>query len=783
MSVKIHTLEGSVRKIHHNKQNLVKNESFIIATILDPTGAEINVRGLTKDRPTIGDYLIGNFTETIHPDYGLQFMAKGQIAVELPKTPATIMKRCRDIAKQNDITISSTISKIISEYAELNTKSFWSSFQEHSLSKKATPLSIARLTHIQQAIKSYTETHIFSPNMIEIDRYFMELGLTWNSASIKKMLGYDYKENPDYVVTVLKENPLCIIDYLNIDTSRIQEYFTALHNMELIDDNTMTIGKLLILCSKAEHQRDSCIPSTPHYSLIISTYDSDNKYLTEYNNCIYRTSVFEKEQAIANFFVEQANTKTPHILFADIDADDRDEEIKYYRESVSKDLSEIKIGDISPSVEQQKAVLHMLTHHISTVQGSAGTGKTTTLELLRDYLLNKRTDIVDNILFLAPTGKAVDRISDSLKEDCPFVTRQHVMTIHRYYFMVKELLGLRKKNLADEEIEGRMALPLYITNPVLIVVDESSMISTEVMVMLVKAITDAYSMFPHIVFMGDGNQLAPVSYGEPYMNLIQSKIAEDTTLSQVHRQGVGSPLVTAITDIRKSKMPTVSIPGVFQICLVKQRENLKPSVLRWLEAHSADTSTMIIVPTGKKGLVGYLTPIVREYLNPSTPESDIIINNVLLDTFRIGDRMMQISNNKARNIYNGTLGTIARCEISRSDDDHTEECNLIVSVNKKGSIEYTIPDIESEMDFAYVITTHKAQGSEYDHILIIMDKNIPGFINRNLIYTAVSRGKKSVKILVTDPAIIDAWRVEPPKRLSKLVQLIAETKADYDSID
>jgi exodeoxyribonuclease V alpha subunit len=155
--------------------------------------------------------------------------------------------------------------------------------------------------------------------------------------------------------------------------------------------------------------------------------------------------------------------------------------------------------------------------------------------------------------------------------------------------------------------------------------------------------------------------------------------------------------------------------------------------------------------------------------------------------FRISDKVMQIKNNSIRDVFNGSCGRVVKFverkrEILRANGkiERIPTYTLHVLFNDRDyDVLYEIDEAKKELNLAYAFTTHKAQGSEYEHVLIIMNRPIPGFINRNLIYTGASRGKRSVTIALSSMNIRKGWRDLPAERCTNLVAMIDE-KVEFE---
>lgn len=762
-------VEGTITRIRTSKLNPKQDTSFIIAAIRDPFGDEHTIRGTVARRPEIGDYLKGNFIAEVHPTYGAQLNSKGLMDVELPRNPAAIRKRCREVAVKEGIRWADfpSMGRLIDAMTESNPVAFWTEFVKFQPRNSAADLGTLELKKLQLTIAAYISHRKPVVSSVEIERYFQELGLNWSSTAIRTMLGFDADGSEDTeslnpgetmeAITLdrLKTDPLCIVELMDIKTAQVEQYLGALLRLGIIDEPTSVIGKLLKECMTAEGGGACCIAMGGRGSAGIEarvasvrSHPTFHEYLCEYNRCLYRRIVFNEEKEVATFLVDASHETALPVWDSDGDS------LECALSAMEPDS-----GSRIPNVEQISAVHAMLTKRISTMQGSAGTGKTTALRLLTRYIKEHREDVRGNCLFLAPTGKAVNRIKESLR-DIELTDSDNIMTIHRF-------AGLIRAHSLEGAKDGGSTTEPCVSGPVLIAVDESSMISLETMAMFVRALR-LYYYIPHIVFIGDGYQLTPVGYGAPYLDLIESGIAQNTTLEVIHRQEGDSPLLTAITQLREAADITVSQPGLFEIALVKE---VNKPLIRWLDAHPGGS---ILVPTGKRGLVGSLTPIVRDHVNPAGGPNDLFINGELFDDYRRGDKVMQVKNNYGRNVFNGEVGVVMGLVERPENKDKPFLLHVQFEGRPAENFFYSLSEAEKELSLAYVVTTHKSQGSEYDDVLIVMDRAIPYFIHRNHIYTAASRGKRSVKVLIGEREIMRLWKFIPEKPLTGLVAQIKE---------
>ena len=321
------------------------------------------------------------------------------------------------------------------------------------------------------------------------------------------------------------------------------------------------------------------------------------------------------------------------------------------------------------------------------------------------------------------------------------------------------------------------------------------MICQATLAMFFRAL-ELLGVYPHLIFVGDTAQLSPVGIGNPFIEIIALNIFERVPLTEVFRQAGGS-LLDAVTQIRKGETITVSDDKFRVIKYADETRN--EQIIDWSVAHPDQSAVL----TTKKNLVAELTPIIREHVNPDIRSEDDESRRAF-PWFRPQDKVMQVKNNNGRAVYNGTSGTVVgvkwtcgTCLRFKPSSGSVCACDSIVPrrrslaklpspANREGVEEaklhvrfkssdqyYTNKQASEELRLAYVITVHKSQGSEYDNVLMIMDGQYGGgFINRNLVYTGTSRGKKSVQVLVKNYDCIPSWKQKAPPRATMLKHMI-----------
>lgn len=390
------------------------------------------------------------------------------------------------------------------------------------------------------------------------------------------------------------------------------------------------------------------------------------------------------------------------------------------------------------SGDQMDAIYAALGNNISIITGGPGTGKTTILNIL--------VRIFDRLgmsfALAAPTGRAAKRMEEA--------TGKPAMTIHRLleyvYSEDEEMLnfGRNEENPLEQDA---------------VVVDEASMID----IMLMDGLLDAVRTGTRIIFTGDADQLPSVGAGNVLRDMIASETIHTTRLRDIFRQSEDSRIVTNSHSINNGEYPD---PGDRNSDFFIIQRNSETEILDTIKEmvggrltkafdfiSSAD-DIQVLTPT-KKGVLGSpsLNTVLQEVINPGDEDtSELRIGGKV---FRPGDKVMQLRNNysaewrsdidwtEGEGIFNGDMGTVESVDvfdktmIVRSDD------RLITYAG----------DMFDEIDLAYAVTVHKSQGTEFPAVIIPAWRFPPMLMARNLLYTAVTRGKKLV-LIIGDPRCI-----------------------------
>ncbi len=399
---------------------------------------------------------------------------------------------------------------------------------------------------------------------------------------------------------------------------------------------------------------------------------------------------------------------------------------------------------IELSLEQTRVITNLFGYRVAIITGGPGTGKTTLIRAITAVFnsLGKR------ILLGAPTGRAARRLSE--------ITRRNAHTIHK-------LLGY---NPIEDTFEHDLDNPLQTD---VVIIDEASMVDTVLMNHLLHAV----HVTSRLIFVGDVFQLPSVGPGNVLADLIHSKAIQTFELTEIYRQSRESAIILNAHRVRRGEqpeLPPVEFPeqaSDFYFFEEHRPEKAVEMIIdlccRKIPAQfGLDSKSDIQVLTPMhKGIVGTinLNRAIQRRLNPNPVEI-----RFAGQAFKPQDKVMHLKNNYRKDVYNGDSGII--CDIDRKND--------IVAVDYDGRIvEYTLPELE-EIILAYAITVHKSQGSEYPAIVMPVMTQHFVMLQRNLLYTAITRGKQLVVLVGTRKALsIALANIRPRQRLSRLADRLA----------
>lgn len=407
------------------------------------------------------------------------------------------------------------------------------------------------------------------------------------------------------------------------------------------------------------------------------------------DECIYLPPFYYSEVGVAKKLLELRNAKQDNLFAGQVNM-----------EAIEKE-SGITYDDV------QQAAIHMAAESkVMVLTGGPGTGKTTTTQ----GIISAWKTAGLSILLAAPTGRAAKRMSEA--------TGMEAKTIHRLLgFKPTEGYKFNEENPLDGDA---------------LIVDECSMIDIILMYSLLKAIP----LTMRLVLVGDIDQLPSMGAGNVLRDIIESEAIPVTRLTRIFRQAQSSRIVMNAHAINQGYFPNI--------------QNGKDTDFFFIRAEEPQDAVPQIVNLVKNRLpkaygrpvsdVQVLTPMRRSYCGSDNLNIELqkALNPIGVSLsfggtlYRSGDRVMQIRNNYDKDVYNGDIGTISDVDL--------EENELLVSFGDK-VVTYEKSELD-ELVLAYATTIHKSQGSEYPIVVIPVFYSFFTLLQRNLIYTAITRAKK-----------------------------------------
>lgn len=377
--------------------------------------------------------------------------------------------------------------------------------------------------------------------------------------------------------------------------------------------------------------------------------------------------------------------------------------------------------DINYNEEQKKAIKQAIIKNFSIITGGPGTGKTTIIkgivQLYKNITGYSYDKLREKMILLAPTGRASKRMSEACNHPAS--------TIHRYLKWNKETgeFGLNEKNKSNAEF---------------VIVDESSMIDVDLMSNLFKALTNKVK----ILFIGDYNQLESVGPGNILKDLIDSEMINTIFLKEIYRQDQNSYITELAYEVNKGELEETFTNKKddynFIECSDSDALNVCCSVAKKAIDKNYDIRNVQILAPMYKGICGIdnLNRILQSIFNPGKDDKSEIYDGDVI--YRVGDKILQLENMPDDNVFNGDIGFIENIKGNE------------ITINFDGNIVKYTPKEYKNIKHGYAISIHKAQGSEFQIVIMPIVSSYKMMLYKKLVYTGITRAKKSL-ILIGDP--------------------------------
>lgn len=677
-------------------------------------GNTITVVGLFDRKPVEDEEyeLSGNFVK--NKNYGLQFAFDSFSRKEIASAYGIISYLSSDLF--NGVGIKA--AKIVVETLGLDAIS--------KIKNNPDILDEVDITSKQkEVIKEGIRSDLVSQ---EATVFFLENGVTLDAAhKIIALLGPE-------VISIVKENPYILMDKVERFGFKKNDAFALKIGVKKTDKIRLKALVCYILKELIFNSGNSFVTKSMLYERVISYLEeeieaknfqeivlelySDKKIFIEQienETVIFDYTLYNEElelaREITNLLTGKRNQSGNNLIYSE--------------EEIVKQFSKVKSDShIEFNEEQEKAILSAFTEPLVIVTGGPGTGKTTIVHaIINLYLkLNKDSNSLANeIALLAPTGRAAKRLKET--------TMMPAQTIHKFLgYMGGNKFTFNKYNK---------------TTARLIIIDEASMMDLSLAHRLFTSMHDD----ARVIIVGDVDQLPSVGPGQILKDLINTKEIKTIRLTKIHRQAEDSSIVKLAHSVNEGIIPeNIFEKKVDRNFIQTDNEHILPLLIDLVKkaidkGKDIQKDIQILVPM-YRGDVGIneINNQIQELVNPLTAELQEIKH--LGRSFRPNDKVIQLVNRADKNIMNGDIGQVLSIKYKNSKPD-----SLIVMFDI-GIIEYEIEELE-DLALAYAVSVHKAQGSEFDIVIMPISTMHYIMLKRKLIYTAITRAKKSL-ILIGD---------------------------------
>ncbi|ANK59722.1 exodeoxyribonuclease V subunit alpha [Loigolactobacillus backii] len=464
-------------------------------------------------------------------------------------------------------------------------------------------------------------------------------------------------------------------------------------------------------------------------------------------NRIYLKSLYNAEWQIAEHLLKLEKKQDP---------------ISYPGRDLDKEIRRIeKLFGIQYGDSQIATIKKALTNRVFLLTGGPGTGKTTIINAIvtlfgeLNGLSLDQADYKDKpfpVLLAAPTGRAAKRMSETT--DLP------ASTIHR-------LLGLNGRetnpDVATKDLEGG-----------LLIIDEMSMVDTYLFRLLIHAVPSTMQ----VILVGDKDQLPSVGPGQVFYDLLTSGVLPANELTEIYRQDDQSSIIPLAHAIKEGKLPTDfsenKVDRSFIACNAYQVDSVISQVVTRAKTKGFTTKDIQVLAPMYRGAAGInkLNIDVQKILNPITKnhKKEVSFRD---QTFRIGDKVLHLVNSPEQNVFNGDIGEVVSIQYAKDkgNEDKTDKMTIQFDATE---VTYGRNDW-SKLTLAFCTSIHKAQGSEFTMVILPMVHQYQRMLQRNLLYTAVTRAEKLLILVGEKQAFLDSVAHESINRKTTLAKRLEVT--------
>lgn len=653
----------------------------------------------------------------MHPDYGVQFVAES-VRVESPVDETAIEKylSCGLISGVGEV----TAKNIVKRFGKDTLKVIENQPSELATIRGISPRKASEIHKTYKDIKKMQEAVMF------LQKYDISI-----NTAVKIFDKYKYKTEE-----ILTENPYQLIEDIDGIGFKTADKIAMKLGISFDSDKRIRAGVLYELSEIAEKQGSTVALAKQLILQTMQTLELGENYREQIENAVVDLEIsgsvrkinYEGEDALAisKYYAMEdyiAKKLTSLCVGEEVAKLGTEQDVKQYEQLEGIVLHE----------KQKEAVLAGVSEPVVVITGGPGTGKTTIIKAILKIFKNQKL----KCMLMAPTGRASKRMEEQTKEQ--------TSTIHRALEVNFSGSGRGFVHNENNPLEADV-----------IIIDEVSMLDVYLMSSLMKAV----NFGTRIIMVGDKDQLPSVGAGNVLADIIASDRFKVVELSQIYRQSEDSMIAQNAHKINNSEMPDLKLKSSdFFYSATSDPELVAKEIVSLIaeripKYYGDITSDDIQVITPMKaGFAGTnnLNVLIQEKLNPESKSKNQIELHKRI--FRVGDRVMQIVNNYDRTwekynnfgvvtygdgVFNGDSGKI---------DEINEEINEVFVMFDDGRRTcYSYAELD-EIVLSYAITIHKSQGSEFPVVIIPIMGGSPLLMNKNLLYTAVTRAKKMVILI------------------------------------
>lgn len=711
------TIKGYVSSIRYRNPD---NGYSVLSFVIDNTEETVVGNFLSLSE---GEMLEVSGEWVVHPIYDRQFKATSYQSIQ-PEDELSILRYLSSgIIKGIGPTLAQRIVK------EFGADTFRIMEEEPECLERVKGISLRKAQEIgvlMQEKRGYRDAMLF------LSKYGVS-----NALSIKI-----YSYYGDRLYKILEENPYRLAEDISGVGFKTADEIAG--NMGIKSDSTYRIQSgIMYTLVLATGQGYMYLPANILESKAAEILDvSPEDVRPQIDNLVMDRKMIAKGDAIyaaSNYYVEQSVAGLLKTVSSEFFDDGEDDDLAYKKE-IEKIAGK---ADLELDPLQIQAVLKAAKNGVSIITGGPGTGKTTTIKTLIGFFEEQGMDIA----LAAPTGRAAKRMTEA--------TGYEAKTIHR----LLELSGELEEDRNDAGFGRNEDNPLDLD---VLIVDEMSMVDIFLFRSLLKAIPPG----ARLVMVGDSHQLPSVGPGQVLRDLLESECFPVTRLETIFRQeGSGDIVINAhrINNGENIKVEKGSrdffflerrdIPKI----LLNIVELITKSLPPYVDADPFDIQVLTPTRKGNLGVIA-LNRYLQNELNP--PAKDKAEHCYGEEIFREGDKVMQIRNNYQAEwevvgkynipidagigVFNGDTGRIIKIDESDS--------SLTVEFDDARRVTYSFTNLD-ELELAYAITVHKSQGSEYGAVIMPVVAGPKQLMNRNLLYTGVTRAKKCL-VMIGNPGVV-----------------------------